>query len=130
VVSTSYNTLDFLRTIEEVLGIPPMNLNDALARPMADVFAATPQPWSFSAAPSGLLYNTTLPLPPRPGGLVVPKPARDARYWAEATKGMDFSSEDKFNFAEYNRILWKGLMGDRPYPGRPAALPGRPGNPR
>ena len=35
------------------------------------------------------------------------------------TKGMDFSSEDKFNFAQYNRILWTGLMGDKPYPDRP-----------
>ena len=41
-VSTQYNTIDFLRTIEEVLGLPPMNLNDALARPMADIFNTTP----------------------------------------------------------------------------------------
>ena len=37
-VSSSYNTVNFLRTIEEVLGLPPMNLNDALARPMTDIF--------------------------------------------------------------------------------------------
>ena len=29
-VSTPYNTIDFVRTMEEVLGLPPMNLNDAL----------------------------------------------------------------------------------------------------
>jgi hypothetical protein len=32
---------------------------------------------------------------------------------------MDFSSEDRFDFARYNRVLWKGIMGARPYPGRP-----------
>ena len=55
-VSTQYNTIDFLRTMEEVLGLPPMNLNDALARPMADIFNTTPSPWSFTAAPSAFLY--------------------------------------------------------------------------
>ena len=119
VVSTQYNTVDFLRTIEEVLGLAPMNLNDALGRPMADIFNTTPSPWTFQAIPAPMLYNSQLPLPPKPPGTVVPKPTHDAAYWARVTEGMDFSSEDKFNFADYNRILWKGLMGDRPYPGEP-----------
>jgi YVTN family beta-propeller protein len=119
VVSSQYNTLDFLRTIEEVLGLPPMNLNDALARPMADVFNTTPSAWSFTATPSAYLYNTRLPLPPRLAGLVVPKPTHDADYWARVTKGMDFGDADRIDFARYNRILWKGLMGDKPYPAAP-----------
>jgi DNA-binding beta-propeller fold protein YncE len=116
VVSTQYNTLDFVRTIEEVLGLPPLNLNDALAKPMADVFTTAPQPWSFKATPSAYLYNTRLPLPPKPPGLVVPATTRDAAYWAKVTSGMDFAVEDQFDFATYNRILWKGLRGDVPYP--------------
>ncbi len=116
VVSTQYNTLNFLRTIEEVLGLPPMNLNDALANPMADIFDNTAKPWSFTAEPSAYLYNTRLPLPPKPPGLVVPAPTQDAAYWAKVTKGMDFAGEDRFNFDQYNRILWKGLRGDVPYP--------------
>ena len=82
VISTQYNTIDFIRTMEEVLGLPPMNLNDALGRPMTDIFNTTPSPWSFTATPSALLYNTQLPLPPRAAGLKVPKPAHNARYWA------------------------------------------------
>lgn len=116
-VSTEYNTIDFIRTIEEVLGIQPMNLNDVLARPMADVFTTTPDlGWTFKATPSAYLYGTQLPLPPRPAGTVVPRSTHDATYWAGVTKGMDFTSEDRFDFATYSRILWKGLMGDRPYP--------------
>jgi len=116
-VSTQYNTINFLRTIEEVLGLPPMNLNDALAAPMADIFNTTPSPWSFTAAPSPLLYYTQLPIaPPKPVGLAVPKPAHDAKYWARVTKGMDFTDADRVDAADYNRILWKGLMGDKPYP--------------
>ncbi|MBS0359735.1 MAG: phosphoesterase, partial [Proteobacteria bacterium] len=38
VVSTPYTTVNFVRTIEDVLGIQPMAMNDALARPMADIF--------------------------------------------------------------------------------------------
>ena len=115
-VSTRYNTIDFVRTIEEVLGLPPMNLNDALAKPMADIFNMQPSPWSFTATPSALLYNTSLPLPPRQAGLTVPKPPHDARYWARVTKGMDFTTEDRLDPADFNRILWKGLMGNKPYP--------------
>ncbi|WP_321476411.1 hypothetical protein [uncultured Paludibaculum sp.] len=115
-VSTPYNTIDFLRTIEEVLGLPPMNLNDALAKPMADIFNTKPSPWSFAAAPAPMLYNTKLPLPPKPAGLVIPKPAHKASYWVRAMKGMDFEAEDRVDPQDFNRILWKGLKGNKPYP--------------
>jgi hypothetical protein len=118
-VSSQYNTINYLRTIEEVLGLPPMNLNDALARPMADIFNTTPSPWGFTATPAPILYGTTLPLPPKPAGLIVPKSTHDATYWARVTEGMDFTSEDRFDFARYNRILWQGLMGNKPYPDAP-----------
>ena len=117
-VSTPYNTINFVRTIEEVLGLPPMNLNDALAQPMADIFNTTPSTWSFTATVPLGLYNTHLPLTP-PVGLIVPKPTHTGAYWARATKGMDFTSEDRMDFAEYNHILWKGLMGNKPYPAKP-----------
>jgi DNA-binding beta-propeller fold protein YncE len=121
VVSTQYNTIDFIRTMEEVLGIPPMNLNDALARPMADIFNKTPSAWSFTAVPSPYLYGTDLAseLPAKLASMVVPKSTHNAKYWARVTKGMDFSSEDKMDFARYNRILWAGLMGNKPYPDKP-----------
>jgi DNA-binding beta-propeller fold protein YncE len=121
-VSTQYNTINFLRTIEEVLGLPPMNMNDALARPMADIFNTTPSPWSFSATPAPILYRTTLPLPSKSSGLIVPKPTHDMAYWARVTQGMDFTAEDRFDFARYNRILWTGLMGNTPYPAAPTGL--------
>jgi hypothetical protein len=115
-VSTRYNTIDFVRTIEEVLGLPPLNLNDALARPMADIFNTTPSPWTFTAVPSPILYSTRLPLPPKPAGLIVPKSTHDARYWARVMKGMNFQDEDRVDPEDFNRILWKGLMGRKPYP--------------
>jgi DNA-binding beta-propeller fold protein YncE len=120
VVSTSYNTIDFIRTMEEVLGLKPLNLNDSTAVPMADAFDLSQKNWDFTATPSALLYNTQLPLPKAAAGLRIPKPVRSAAYWAKATKGMDFSVEDRIDFAQYNHILWHGMMGDKPYPEIPS----------
>ena len=74
------------------------------------------EPVDFTATPSALLYNTQLPLPPRAAGLKVPKPAHNARYWAKATKGMDFTDADRVDSDDFNQILWKGIMGKQPYP--------------
>ncbi|MEI9971208.1 MAG: hypothetical protein WDO73_03635 [Ignavibacteriota bacterium] len=84
VVSTQYNTTDFVRTIETVLGLQPMNLNDALAVPMADVFDLSQTTWNYTATPSPLLANTTLPItfPSTMANLHV-RPTHDSQYWAE-----------------------------------------------
>jgi DNA-binding beta-propeller fold protein YncE len=120
VVSTAYNTLDFIRTMEEVLGLQPMNLNDALATPMADIFNSTPAAWSFTATPAAVLYCTKLPLP----GPAQPcnNPTPNVAYWSRVTKGMDFSDADLIDGGQFNRVLWKGMMGNRPYPSRPTGL--------
>jgi DNA-binding beta-propeller fold protein YncE len=118
VVSTQYNTINFVRTMERILGAAPLHLTDAVAQPMADVFnIAQASTWTFNATPSSFLYNTTLPLPTPMAGLVIPKPTHDARYWAKVTRGLDFSKEDRVDPVAYNRIIWKGLKGDQLYPG-------------
>ena len=122
VVSTQYNTVDFVRTIEDVLGIGPLNLNDAAAVPMADVFDLHQTTWSFTATPSALLASTTLPITFPSSSARVLRPTHDAAYWTKATAGMDFGAEDRFDFAQYNRILWQGLMGNKPYPAEPSGL--------
>jgi len=120
VVSTAYNTLDFVRTMEEVLGLQPMNLNDALATPMSDIFNTTPSPWSFTATPAAVLYCTKLPLP----GPALPctNPTPNVKYWARVTKGMDFNDADLVDGGQFNRILWKGIKGNQPYPATPTGL--------
>ncbi|MGB7549629.1 MAG: putative Ig domain-containing protein [Terracidiphilus sp.] len=120
VVPTAYTTLDFIRTMEEVLGLPSMNLNDALATPMSDVFNTSPSPWSFTATPAAILYCTKLPLP----GPAQPcnSPTPNAKYWARVTGAFDFSDADRIDGAVFNRVLWKGLMGNQPYPAAPTGL--------
>ena len=39
-----------------------------------------------------------------------------AKYWIAKTRGFDFSEEDKVDAVAYNRVLWQGLMGGKPYP--------------
>ncbi len=117
IVSTAYTTLDFIRTMEEVMGLQPMNLNDALATPMSDIFNTTPSAWSFTATPAAILYCTSLPLPSP--ALPCNSPTPDAKYWARVTRGMDFRDADRVDDDTFNRVLWRGMMGNRPYPSRP-----------
>jgi hypothetical protein len=125
VVHTQYNTINFVRTIERVLGLSPNHITDALAQPMADVFDITQNPsdWSFTAAAAPILYTTELNsenppiLPTEVGHLVVPKPAHGGEYWAKVTKGLNFAQADRVDPVLYNRILWRGLKGDTVYPG-------------
>jgi hypothetical protein len=35
---------------------------------------------------------------------------------------MDFTDADLVDGGEFNRVLWKGMMGNRPYPSTPTGL--------
>ncbi len=114
VVSARYTTLSMLRTIESVLGLKPMGLNDALALPMTDVFDLNLSgDWTFSARAANVLRTTKLPIEasrfdPQISG-AIPCPARTAAYWSAAMRGQDFSTEDKLDTARFNAALWLGL---------------------
>jgi hypothetical protein len=45
-----------------------------------------------------------------------PRPLHDSTWWAAQTQGIDFSIPDHLDTAKYNRILWEGMMGNKPYP--------------
>ena len=120
--STQYNTLDFIRTMEVILGLRPLNVSDAFAVPMADIFDLKQKTWTYGATASRMLVDSGLPLPPAVAGLKPLEPTHTAAYWARATQGINFKVEDDFNFSTYNHILWEGLMGDHPYPKSPTGL--------
>jgi hypothetical protein len=127
VVSTRYNQVNALRTIEDVLGTEHINLNTAFQRPMADLFdIRSSGEWSFAAEASTVLSTTTLASADGDRGVKFApgpnvKPKHNAAYWAKVTAGFDFSEADQVPPAQFNRVLWKGLMGSKPYP----ALRGR-----
>lgn len=119
VVSERYNTVSMLRTIEEILGIQPLGLNDALQPPMTEVFSTGQPDWTYSARVPAVLRTTRLPLPKAPGKQkkAMSQPRHDSSYWAGKTTGYDFSREDKLDSAAFNLVLWNGLKGeDQPYP--------------
>lgn len=115
VVSARYSTVNMLRTIEDVLGIQPMSLYDAYQRPMSDIFDLKVKTWTYTARVSPLLAHTTLPVPRTKLGALPPLP-HDAHYWAQKTRGYDWSKEDRIPAVAYNRILWAGLRGNAAYP--------------
>ena len=132
VVSEHYSTVNMLRTIEEVLGLAPLGLNDAAVEPMTQVFERTLRPWSYDARVPLVLRTTQLPLPPAdPNAKIDPRAARyahprhDAAYWADRTSGMDFSDADKLDTDRFNHILWEGMRGPSvPFPSVAKAAPG------
>ena len=118
--STRYNTVSMLRTIEDILKIKPLNLNDAHAVAMIDAFDMMQREWNYTATPSAYLAKTTLPIPPASFSKAsldaAPAPLRNAAWWTEQCKGMDFSVEDRLDTVKFNHVLWVGTMGDKPYP--------------
>jgi YVTN family beta-propeller protein len=122
IVSTPYTLISAVRTIEDVLGTKHMNLNTAYARPMSDVFDIHRSPtWTFNAVASTVLQGTGLHVTLNDLGVKyaagpVVKPKHDTAYWVKATRGFDFSDADRVPPGLFNKVLWKGMMGDKPYP--------------
>jgi len=122
VVSTRYNQVSALRTMEDILGTQHMNLNTAFQRPMADVFdTGSSGAWTYTAVASTVLRTTTLALdagdnPVRYASGPNIKPRHSPAYWARVTAGFDFSQADEVPTGPFNRVLWTGMMGNKPYP--------------
>ncbi|HWW84030.1 MAG TPA: hypothetical protein VNZ26_10535, partial [Vicinamibacterales bacterium] len=123
VISTHFSQVNVIRTIEDILGTEHINLNTAFQRPMADVFDARSNgKWTYTAEASTILATTKLASADSFNGVIryakgpMLQPKHNAAYWAEATKNFDFSDADQVPPAQFNRVLWKGLMGKKPYP--------------
>jgi DNA-binding beta-propeller fold protein YncE len=118
-ISKRFNTVTLLRTMEKVLGIKPLGLNDALQPPMSEVFSTRQATWNYKARVPAILRTTKLPLPAATAEETFPafESLHDAAYWASKTKNFDFSAEDKLDSDSFNLVLWKGLKGEsQPYP--------------
>ncbi|MDQ1450536.1 MAG: hypothetical protein QOK38_402 [Acidobacteriaceae bacterium] len=99
-----YTTVSMVRTMEDLLGLPPMNNNDAFAPPIATVFAgAGDQPGfdaDYSNRDNGLIYTANKPSAPG----------------AKESGKMDFRHEDRADPQKLNVILWKDAKGNAPVP--------------
>ena len=117
VVSTRYSTVNMLRTIEDILGMDHLNLNDAYQVPMTDIFDLNQPTWTFHAQGSTVL-NQTQVANQVPFDFASNEPfkvAHPAAFWADATRGFDWSKEDRVPAVLFNQIVWQG-MTKAPYP--------------
>ncbi len=107
-VSTDYNQTSMIRTMEQILGLPPMNIEDATAKPMFDVFENTADYRPYSVLKNRIpLDEMNKPLAELKG-----KAKAFALASMEMTKkGIDAGDDDLFN-----RILWSALKQEQAYP--------------
>jgi hypothetical protein len=110
VVSTQYNQTSLLRTIELILGLPPMNQMDATATPMFDCFTNTPDFAAFDAVTNQVPLDEMNPNPKRIGDA-------DLRKDAYVSAKLPLDKEDQCPEDLFNHILWRAVKGSRaPYP--------------
>lgn len=110
VVSTQYNQTSLIRTMELILGLPPMNVMDASATPMFDCFTSTPDLTPFEAVPSGVPLNQMNPDPKKIGDTLL-------RRHAKLSAKLPLEEPDRCPEGLFNRILWHAAKGSsEPYP--------------
>ncbi|MBE7174378.1 MAG: bifunctional YncE family protein/alkaline phosphatase family protein [Williamsia sp.] len=98
---TMYSTSSMLRTMELILGMPPMSQYDAAATPMWNCFALQPNSKPYKALPNNIPFtdkNTAV------------------NQWSERSAKFDLTKEDAVPDLEFNEVLWSGLKGT-PFPG-------------
>jgi hypothetical protein len=110
VVSTQYNTISILRTIEQILGMPPLNQFDASATPMFDCFTENPDWTPYQALPNRV-----------PLDQMNPEPAAidDAMLRSDAVTSarLNFTEVDRAPEGVLNQILWRAMKGSSiPFP--------------
>jgi hypothetical protein len=102
--SRFYSTVSVVRTMETLLGLPPMNNNDALASLIGSEFSGPGDQKPFVAdnvnRDNGLIYTAN---GPRAVG-------------ARESAKMDFTHADRADTRTLNVILWKDAMGSNPVP--------------
>jgi len=99
-----YTTVHMIRTIEDLLGLPPMSHNDAQAAPIAALFTGKGDQTPFVAdrrhENNGGLFEVNA----------------EGNKGAKQSSMLDFSTEDKADAAKLNAILWRATMGKRRMP--------------
>jgi YVTN family beta-propeller protein len=105
---TMYSTSSMLRTIELILGLPPMSQYDAAAEPMWRCFSHTPDLTPFTALPVQVNLNE--------------KNVKNTPS-ARLSATFDFSKEDRAPDLLFNQVIWKSVRGEHsemPMPRRAA----------
>jgi YVTN family beta-propeller protein len=103
---TLYSTTSILRTMELILGLPPMSQFDAASTPLFGCFSPTPDTAAFAALPAGVDINIRN---------TVDGPS------AQLSRHFDLSDADRIPDALMNVVLWRAIKGE----GSPVPQPRR-----
>jgi len=93
---TAYTTSSLLRTIELILGLPPMTQYDASAVPLWRCFDNNPGHPPFSVRPCNIDLN---------------KVNVAENLWQRKSETFNFAKEDRINDADFNEVIWKAVKG-------------------
>jgi YVTN family beta-propeller protein len=109
-ISTQYNQTSLMRTIELILGLPPMNHLDATATPMTDCFTEEADLTPFTSVPNRVPLDQ---LNPELGQVSHPVLRQDAL----TSSRLPFDEVDRCPEGVFNQILWRAMKGPgAPYP--------------
>jgi YVTN family beta-propeller protein len=107
--STNYNQVSIVKTIEMILGLPPMNQLDAMATPMRTCFWEKPDFTPYDHVSNIVPLDELNPPPEKLKG--------QARADALLSVSLPLDEIDEAPEDAFNRIIWRATMGyDRPYP--------------
>ncbi|WP_338356647.1 bifunctional YncE family protein/alkaline phosphatase family protein [Yeosuana marina] len=112
-IKTNYNQTSVVRSIEQILGIPPMNLMDATALPMFECFENTPNMEPFNFTENKIPLNEMNP--------DLSKLKGKALSYAKESMRPEYDHIDSGIDDVLNRIIWFSVKGKKKYP---AALAG------
>ena len=112
--STNYNQTGMVKTIELMLGLPPMNQLDLSATPMRHCFQQSADLTPYTAMPNKIPLDEMNPPMKKLTGLSL--------HWAKKSQELSLDEADQADEDTLNRILWHAMRGDSvPYPERFAA---------
>jgi YVTN family beta-propeller protein len=99
---TMYSTTSILRTIELILGMPPMTQYDAAAEPMWRCFLSTTNLTPFISVAANI---------------DITEKNVAVNEWQQRSEKFDLTKEDAVPDLEFNIVLWHGIKGDDiPFP--------------
>lgn len=104
VIHTQYNQTSLIRTMELMLGLPPMNIMDASASPMFDCFIDSPDITPFDVVKNNVPLDE---MNPNPQAISDPL----LRKYAEESSRLPLDKIDQCPEDLLNRIIWHAQMG-------------------
>ncbi len=108
-VHTNYNQTSLLRTIEQILALPPMNIIDATASPMFDCFTGTKDNSYKYAVKKNLIPLNEMNKP------AAGQKGASLKYTNQSIQ-YAFDKIDRGHDDILNRIIWYSVKGNKAYP--------------